>query len=65
MKVFGLGNEFEILNPSTNLLAYHFNFFSSIFSIVDVDKLAARIEDEVARKEGSLGIVQIWHLVSE
>lgn len=47
------------------LRKYHFNFFSSIFSIVDVDKLAMRIKGEVARKKDSLGIAQIWHPMSK
>jgi len=31
----------------------------------DVDKLAARIEDEVARKKGSVGTVHLLHPVSD
>jgi len=37
---------------------------SSEMEETDVDKLAAKIEDEVARKEGSVRTVQILHPVS-
>jgi hypothetical protein len=30
----------------------------------DLGRLVARIEDEVGHKKGSMGIVQIWHSVS-
>jgi hypothetical protein len=36
---------------------------SSEVEETDLDKLAARIEDEVARKKGSVGMVQILHPV--
>jgi len=38
---------------------------SAIICLTDVDKLAARIEDEVARKKDSVGLVQILHRVLE
>jgi hypothetical protein len=45
---------------------YHFfEIIPNTHIDIDVGKLAAHVEDEVARKKNSLGIVQIWHLVSD